>query len=170
MNEGIRGEIINKTAKCANLDAPCVLGVGTFHYHASTVAVKKSFIEWLHTDACISLGFDPRAGQIVAEPYQVARRRKSVFVQLFDGGGVAHVRRPISALLVGGFGCEPARIFGLLNPAAAHEFDPGLLERIPFCVETTNLSQGEVSVEWIQVGENEKEEMLGLIDEQGRRE
>jgi hypothetical protein len=154
LNEAIRGECINKTGKCANLDAPCVLAVGTFHYHASAIAVKENFIESLHTDPCIGLDFDPRAGRIIGEPYQIARRRKSDFTQLFDIGGVTHVRRPISALLVAGFGCEPPRIFGLLNPAPAREFDPRLLERIPFCVERTDFLKGEVTIEWIQTGEN----------------
>jgi hypothetical protein len=150
LNEAIRSECINKTDKCANLDAPCVVAIGTFHPHASTVAVNERFIECLHTDPCIGFDFDPRVGQIVGEPYQLAKRRKSIFTQLFDVGGVTPVRRPISALLVGGLGCEPPRIFGLLNPAPAREFDPQLLERIPFCVERTNFLKAGVSVEWIQ--------------------
>jgi len=154
LNEAIRGECISKTAKCANLDAPCVLAIGTFHAYASVVTVNKKFLEWLLTDPCIGMDFDPRAGQIVGESYPVARLRKSLFTQLFDIGGVHHVRRPISAVLVAGFGCDPPRIFGVLNPFPAREFDPRLLERIPFCVERTNLLKGEISVEWIQTGEN----------------
>jgi len=156
LNEAIRGECINKTGKCANLDAPCVVAIGTFHPYASAVAVNEKFMEWLHTDPCIGMDFDPRAGQIVGESYQVARLRKSVFTQLFDIGGVQHVRRPISALLVAGFGLEPPRIFGLLNPFPAREFDPRLLERIPFCFERTNLLKGAISVEWIQTGQGEE--------------
>jgi hypothetical protein len=156
LNEAIRGESINKTGKCANLDAPCVLAIGTFHPNASALAVNEKFMEWLHTDPCIGMDFDPRAGQIVGEPYQVARLRKSVFRQLFEVGGVHHVRRPISALIVGGFGYEPPRLFGLLNPAPAREFDPRLLARIPFCVERADILKGQISVEWIQTGENEE--------------
>ncbi len=164
LNEAILGETKNKTSKCANLDAPCIVAIGTFHYQASVLGVRKRFMEWLHTDPCIGMTFDVKAGRIIGEPYQLARRHKSVFVQLFGDGRLAHVRRPISALLVGGFGCEPVRLFGLLNPTPARAFDPQLLERIPFCIEKTDLSKASVSIEWIQTRKDEEDAPFGDDD------
>jgi hypothetical protein len=35
LNEAIFAEVSGKTRQCSNLDAPCVLAVGTFHFQAS---------------------------------------------------------------------------------------------------------------------------------------
>ena len=104
----------------------------------------------MHTDPCIGINFDPQLGKIVGEPFQLHRRRKSVFTRLFDGGRIDNIRRPLSALLICGFGCEPVQIFGVLNPSPAREFDSSLLGRIPFCLEKTDFLNGEVCLEWIQ--------------------
>src|SRR5262249_55964307 len=149
LNEAIRAECIQKTGKCGNLDAPCVLGIGTFHAVVSVTTICKTFIEWLHTDPHIGMNFDPHTGQIVGEPYQVTSLRKSLFTRLFDVTGITHVRAPISAVLVAGFGADPPPIFGLLNPVPAREFDPQLLASIPFCSEKIDFLKGETTVEWI---------------------
>ncbi len=112
LNDAIVEECRKKTPQCANLDAPCLLAVGTFHFQASTLAVQALFMEWLLTgETAIGWDFDPQLGRGVGDPYQVTSFRSASFSRLSKLVGVEHIRHPISALLVGGLGCEPPRLF-----------------------------------------------------------
>lgn len=155
LNDAIFQECVNKTTQCANLDAPCVLAVGTFHHRASVLGVRRTFMEWLLTgEASIGWDFDPKLGQCVGESYQVTSFRSATFTRMTRLQSVEHVRQPISALLVGGFGCNPPQLFGLLHPNPVREFDPQLLARVPFCRQRIDVQAGRVSTEWIQTPDN----------------
>src|SRR5690606_18178231 len=49
LNGAICQECIQKTPQCASVDAPCILGIGTFHGAASALCVSKTPMEWLLT-------------------------------------------------------------------------------------------------------------------------
>lgn len=151
LNDLIFQECVNKTRQCSNLDAPCVLAVGTFHHRGSILGIRKTFMEWLLTgEASIGWEFDPHLGMCVGEPYQVTSFRSAAFTRLSPIAGIESRRQPISALLVGGFGCDPPQVLGLLHPNPVREFPAALLDRIPFCIQRIDLRAARVSSEWIQ--------------------
>lgn len=155
LNDAIFNKCVNKTPQCAGLEAPCLLAIGTFHFQGSVLGVKKTFMEWLLTgEASIGWKFDARLGKCVGKPYQVTSFRSATFTRLTRLEGIEQVRQPISAVLVGGFGCDPVNLFGLLHPNPVREFDPGLLNRIPFCRQRIKMLEATVSAEWIQTPED----------------
>jgi hypothetical protein len=155
LNSAICGECVNKTPQCANLDAPCLLAIGTFHFQASVLGVQRMFMEWLLTgEPIIAFSYAPRLGHIVGELHQATRFRSATFTRYSKLEGIEHARRPISALLVAGLGCDPAHIFGLLHPSPSREFNPALLHRIPFCRQKIDIGTGTVSTKWMQTPTN----------------
>jgi len=163
LNDAIFQECVNKTGQCANLDAPCVLAVGTFHHQASVLGVQKTFIEWLLTgETRIAWDFDPERGECVGEPYQITDFRSAAFTRRSKLEGIEHARHPISALLVGGFGCQPVRVYGVVHPNPVREFDPIHLHRIPFCLQRIDVQTATVSTEWVQTPDDWHEQARRL--------
>jgi hypothetical protein len=101
----------------------------------------------------IAVSFDPVAGTAFREPFQVTDYNWAAFTGMSKLVGVAPKRQPISALLIGGFGCTPPSLFGVLNANPVREFSPVLLYRIPFCRQADTPAD-VVAAEWIQVPDN----------------
>ena len=83
LNSAIFNEVRQKTPQCANLDAPTLVAVGTFHFPASSICVQKHHIENLLTgDSLISWPVDTQTGGMVGKPFlstqlqQVVQGRK----------------------------------------------------------------------------------------------
>lgn len=158
LNDAIFKEVVSKTPQCANLDAPCVLAIGTFHHCASASCVCKIFTEWLLTGVSqIGFHFDPRLGQVVGEPFELTHLKSATFVRPSNLVGVEPARQPVSALLIAGFGCKPPPILGALHPNPAREFAPQLLDRIAFCWLKTDVLAATMTTEWTFVPEPENE-------------
>jgi hypothetical protein len=152
LNREILDACAKKTAQCANLDAPCLLAVGTFHTTASMICVEAFAMEWLLIgDRLVSFRFDPELAQGVGEPFDRTEFRGSVFTGWSELEGIVQKRQPISALLVAGLGCIPAQILGVLNPTPVRAFLPSLLSRIPFCRLSFDNSDRTVFVDWVQM-------------------
>lgn len=150
LNRAIANECKDKTRQCANLDAPCLLGIGTFHFEASALVINQDCIGHLLTDEPqIAVAFDPIAGHGVGDPYQLTDFRRAPFTRLY-GEQLEHMRQPISGLLIGGFGLMPPPLFGVLHPDARRPFDPTLLDRISFCRLNVNNLGDTVSAEWLR--------------------
>lgn len=153
LNDVIFGEATSKTPQCANLDSPCVLAVGIFHFSASMLCVKKVFAEWLLTgETSLAWNFDTRLGRAVGQPFQTTNFKSASFLRPGGLYGVEPARQPISALMVAGFGCERPPVLGVLHPAPAREFDPALLARIPFCRLKTDIRSARIYTEWVLDG------------------
>ena len=150
LNGAICHECIQKTKQCASVDAPCVLGIGTFHCHASASCITETFMEWLLTgEESIGVVFDPQLGQIVGEPYPVTELRCATFFnRLRDDAVPSTARSPISAVVVGGFVKPRPNVFGVLHPEPLHEFDRSVLHHIPFCRLRPGYESGKMSSEW----------------------
>lgn len=158
LNDAIHAEVVSKTPQCANLDAPCVLAVGTFHYHASVSCIRRTFIEWLLTgESSISGYFDPRRGESVGAPFQVTRLNSASFFKPSPLIGVEPARKPVSALIVAGFGRTPPSIYGAVHPYPVREFPPTLLDRIPFCRVKLDISNALITTEWTRTPDAEEE-------------
>jgi hypothetical protein len=150
LNRSIVVECISKTPQCANLDAPCIVAVGTFHHRASVCAVRKLCAEWLVTgETRVAMQFDPKAGKAIGQPYQVTEFEWAAFAGVSQLAGVEPKRQPISAVLIGGLGCDPVNMLGALHPNPIREFDPALLHRIPFCRKAES-PYGIEATDWIQ--------------------
>lgn len=157
LNDAIYKEVVSKTKQCANLDAACVLAVGTFHYDASVSCIRKTFVEWLLTgETSLAWNFDPRRGRAVGEPFETTRFKSATFVRPSNLVGVEPARQPISALLVAGFGCKPPNIFGAIHPHPVHKLDPALMDRIPFCRLNVDVNTATLSTEWTHDPESEQ--------------
>ena len=149
LNDAIFAEVKAKTPQCSNLDASCVLAVGTFHYHASVSCIRKTFVEWLLTgETNISWYFDPRRGQAVGEPFESTNFKSAAFLKPSPLIGVEPARKPISALVVAGFGCTPPHVLGVIHPHPVREFDPVQLDLIPFCWVKHDVENAVITTEW----------------------
>jgi len=151
LNDAIFNECRNKTPQCSDLDAPCLLGIGTFHRKASVLCIKKTFKEWLLAgEANIGWDVNVQTGEPASDLYQVTHGKAAAFIRPDkDTGSIEHARCPISALLVGGFGVKPPSLFGLLHPRPVRVFDHRLMDRIRFCRLATDYESGLMSTEWL---------------------
>ena len=149
LNDAICKKVESKTRQCADLDAACVLAVGTFHHHASVSCIKRPFMEWLLTGkTSLAWQFDPRRGHAVGESFDTTRFESAAFAHQDSLVGDDPARRPISALLIGGFCVGSPIILGAVHPDPARKFDPVLLNRIPFCNQKVDISAATLSTEW----------------------
>lgn len=149
LNEAIFNECVSKTRQCSGLDAPCVLAVGTFHLEASVLCFRKHFVEQLLTGKAM-IAWYPNLGhgRPSDETWQETAFDKASFVRLSRLQGLEHCRKPISALLVGGFGCTSPRVLGLIHPNPVREFRFEQLDCIPFCQLKIDLLNGTCSTRW----------------------
>jgi hypothetical protein len=153
LNDAILKACKGKTAQVANLPAPRVLAIGTFHSLASIACVAPDCLSMLLTGTLeVAFGCNPKTGALTGTDRVVTHLSGAVFARPKPEGSFGLARQPISALLVGGLAVSPPRIFGLLHPSPAMQFDPSLLGRIPFCRLLPGHEQGRFSTEWINVG------------------
>lgn len=149
LTRAVFGECVGKAEQCSNQDAPCLLAVGTFHIRASRCCIRKVLLEDLLTgELHHTKGFDPLEGKAIGEPYLTTRLESSSFVKPSSKSAFEYARKSISGLLLGGFGCAPPQVYGLLHPKPARAFNLGLLRRIPFCELRYDIPNASVFVEW----------------------
>jgi hypothetical protein len=70
LNDKIFGKVHAKTTQCADLDAPCVLALGTFHFMASKLCIEIDSMESLLTgQGEFAWDVDPSTGDAVGTVY-----------------------------------------------------------------------------------------------------
>ena len=149
LNRAIFQEVIGKTRQCAALDAPALVAVGTFHYQASALCFQKKHIEMLLTgDSMISWLINTQTGKSVGDLFLSTKLRSATFLKPGGRHGPQAARLPVSGLLLGGFGCDPVHVYGLLHPDPKRPFDRRLLDRIEFCELLRDDAQAALSVKW----------------------
>lgn len=150
LNSAIFNEVRQKTPQCANLNAPTLVAIGTFHFYASSVCVEKRHIEGLLTgDSMISWQIDTQEGSMIGEPFLSTQLEHAAFLKLNGTSEIAKARQPVSGILVGGFGCSPPNVLGLMHPFAIRPFHRQLLEKIEFCRLLKDDTKHTLSAEWI---------------------
>lgn len=150
LTQSVFNEVRGKTKQCAGSGAPCVLLVGTFHWHASCVCVQEHFVEQLLTGKTgISVVFDTLRDEPVGEPHQTTRLESAAFVRPGKDSPVERARCSVSAVVLCGLGCTPPNMCGALHPQAAHSFNPAWLPRLPFCRLDKGYEQGSLGVSWV---------------------
>lgn len=157
LNRVIYDEVKNKTTQCANLDAPCLLAVGTFHFQASALCFQKPHVESLLTgETSIACDINLQTGHAVGDPYESTNLKSAAFVKPSNLLGVEPARQPISALLLAGFGVSPPGVLGVIHPNPVREFDHRILDRIPFCGLFMDLRNATLTTNWTRDPECEE--------------
>ncbi|MBN1942118.1 MAG: hypothetical protein JW849_02380 [Phycisphaerae bacterium] len=150
LNSAIFEKIRRKTPQCSDLDAPALVAIGTFHFEASCLCVRKDNVEELLTgEQMISGRIDSQTGGAVGKPYISTRLKDAAFYKPQKSSGFKDARLPVSGVLIGGFGCEPPRVYGCLHPNAIREFNRQLLDRIEFCQLKVDDTDNGFITEWI---------------------
>jgi len=147
------GELCNKVPQCSNLDAPCIVAIGTLHRQGAAKCFGKHAVEDLLTGTPrITMRFDPERGRGVGEPYESTNLEDSAFIR-FDKtsrGQVECARNPISAVFLCAFGYCSAKVVGALHPNPNRNFDRNLLPYIEFGRLAEGYREtGQFKVEWI---------------------
>lgn len=148
LNSAIFNACRQKTPQCAGLDHPCLVAVGTFHFEASKSCVRKLLLKDLLTGSLLITCDIDGTGAAVGDVYQSTRLESAAFIRPDEDGEVEHARRPVSGIVVCGFGCHPPNIFGVLHPSPARQFDRRLLPNIKFCRLTEGYDSGMMSTDW----------------------
>ena len=140
-----------KVPQCANLDAPALLAIGTWHFSSSVVHVDKHQLGMLLTGQLgMAWSFDAETGSVVGEPEQVTQLWSSAFVQPGPGDSLLKlIRLPLSGLLVGGLDPLHPRLLGILHPQPNRPFRPELLPEVEFGRLAPGYAVGEFGVQWI---------------------
>jgi len=152
MTPKILAEIRNKTTQCSNLDAPCIIAVGTLHFQAGRILVERSSVEQLLTGTSyIALNFNSGLGHAVGDPYQITHLEDSLFIRRAKTlqNTIEYARSPVSAVLLCNFGYCPDNAIGALHPNPNNAFDRALLSNIEFCKLAEGYQSGQLKVEWI---------------------
>lgn len=152
LNSAIFGESQNKAGQCSNLDAPCLLGVGTFHGPVSMICFRKVHLGMLLTGKqLIGWDVDQRTGQQIGDTYGVTMLQNAAFVRP-EFGTLGSARRSISGILACGFGVTPPRVLGLLHPNAVRPFNSELLAPIEFGQLVHDSAKQQLQIEWVRAG------------------
>ena len=100
-------------------------------------------------DELITRQIDTQTGHAVGETYLSTKLTSAAFLRPHINSWLEEARLPVSGMLVGGFGCEPLNIYGLLHPNPLRPFNRDLLDRIEFCRLLKDKEGGRLSVEWV---------------------
>jgi hypothetical protein len=149
--EAVRSECVGKTRQCANLDAPCLVAVGTFHGPGAMMFVKKQFVveQLLTGEQKIGWAIDICSGES-SQTYPVTDLWPAPFLKPHTQSPViTSARCPISGILVCGFGLASRPVYGVLHPQPVWAFDRALLPGIKFCRLRPGYHEGLLATEWI---------------------
>lgn len=152
LTKRILNEMCNKTAQCSNLDAPCILAIGTLHAAVGHICFSKKFASHILTGTPkISVRIDPEQGRAIGDLHQTTDLQDSGFVRpnRTSTNSIEEARRTISAVLLCSFGTTPPRAIGLLHPNPNHSFDRTSLPKIEFCKLVEGYKTGKFKVKWI---------------------
>jgi hypothetical protein len=149
MIDAVVDKLSGKTTQCADLDAPALVVVGTFHTVAAMVGFKKPLVSCILTGKTnVAWDIDIDSGQHVAETHEVAEPNSSAFLRRDKTDGIGFARSPISGVLACGFGSKPGKCLGVLHPNPARPFHPALLPNIDFGEVDIDESMGRLCVHW----------------------
>jgi len=149
LNPAVFSKCVAKAAQCANVDAPALVAITTFHGFGAMYSFKKMFVSELLTgETKIACTIDKRTGNRVGNPCQTTELRSAAFLRPGDNQEVGYARSPISGLLLCALGLEPPRVLAVLHPNPARPFNPGLLPQVEFGQIAVDHASGGLDVQW----------------------
>jgi len=138
-----------KAKQCANLDAPALVAIGTFHTVAAMVSFHKGVVDWVLTGRTrLAWDADIHAERQVDETYQLADLDSAAFLCRDETQDVGYARSSISGLLLCRLGSEPLRVLGVLHPNPARPFNPAMLPEIEFGRVAIDRASRQLRVTW----------------------
>jgi len=143
-----------KQSQFENLNAPCVISIGTLHFQAGALCFdKKSAEETLTGKSGIGGRINKNTGAAIGEPQNVTSLEATPFLKvrkIVSGDPpIQPVWQTVSAIILCPFGTHPVKCLGILHPKPCHGFDRGLLPDIEFCCLKTGWEEGSFVVEWV---------------------
>ncbi|NOZ56679.1 MAG: hypothetical protein GXO73_07820 [Calditrichaeota bacterium] len=126
---------IKKASQCADLDASCLLIIGTLHYQGGCLCFGKTHLEEALTgEGKLAGRVNTQTGQAIGEPYQITALEGAAFLKPDELLRSPYVlaRKSIAGVLFCGFGSVEPKVNGIIHPQAAHPFDTRLLPTISF--------------------------------------
>lgn len=143
-----------KVSQFKNLNAPCIISIGTLHFKVGALCFNKMSSEEILTGKLgASLQISNRTGGVVGEPNLSTSLESALFLKarkiICDEPPIQPIRQTISAVLLCPFGTHPVKCLGTLHPKPNHEFDRDLLPRIKFCRLKAGWEGGTLTPEWI---------------------
>jgi hypothetical protein len=143
-----------KVSQFENLNAPCMIAIGTLHFQAGVLCFDKKSAEAILTGKSgVSMQISKRTGGAVGEPYSSTSLESAPFLKarkiICDEPPIQPVWQTVSAVLLCPFGTHPVKCLGILHPKPHYEFDRGLLHRIEFCRLKAGWERGILTTEWI---------------------
>ena len=154
LTDAVFAECRGKASQCANLDAPALVAIGTFHTNAAMASFKKPVINWVLTgEAKIAWDIDIHAGRQVGETYQVTELHSAAFLRPDKTQEVGYARSSISGLLLCGLARTDRPVIGVLHPNPARPFNPAILPQVEFGQVTIDRPSRQLHVAWPQGGD-----------------
>jgi hypothetical protein len=144
----------NKVTQFKNLNAPCMIAIGTLHFQAGALCFdKKSAEEMLTGKPFITSSINTQTGEAVGNPHNSTSLEGALFLKtrsiICDEPLIRPIRQTVSAVLLCPFGTHPVKCLGILHPKPNYEFDRSLLPRIKFCRLKVGWESGILTPEWI---------------------
>ncbi len=133
MTEAIFHKCGPKTKQCANLDAPALVAIGTFHVDAASASFKKVLIDSVLTgNSSMAWNVDPTTAKQVGEAHQWTELENAAFLRLNENSNeVKSIHSPVSGVLLCGLTLA-SDFIGVLHPLPCRPFDPSLLPGVEF--------------------------------------
>ena len=143
-----------KVTQFENLNAPCIIAIGTLHFQAGVLCFdKKSAEEILTGKPFITSSINTQTGEAVGKPCNSTSLEGALFLKtrsiMCDEPLIQPVRQTVSAVLLCPFSTSRADYLGILHPKPNCEFDRNLLPCIKFCRLKVGWESGILIPEWI---------------------
>jgi hypothetical protein len=120
-----------KASQCADLDAPALLVIGTFHDDGARSNLWRVWFNQIPTGEMHGTwDVDPQTGQ-TGDTYESTELCSAAFLRPDETEGIGYARNSVSGLLFCGLRLKnPPR--GVLHPNPVRPFDPAILPQVEF--------------------------------------
>jgi hypothetical protein len=142
-----------KTRQCANLDAPVLVAIGTFHTDAAGHSFQPLLIGSVLTGQTgLSWSVDTETGE-QGETEQSTDLKSAAFLRFnSETDEIEPIRSPISGVLLCGLTLR-AEFIGVLHPQPCCPFDPSWLPKIEFASVEIDKDNRTLGVVWSNTNE-----------------
>lgn len=147
MSEMVVKKCVAKAKQCRDMDAPCLIAVGTFHAIAGMAGFEKAVVSSVLTGPPKSAWkIDTSSGLKAGKAFQIATAEKAAFLKpsldrVFEGD-----RRSIAGAIL--CNLKNSQCLGALHPDSIRPFDPSLLPQIEFGRVELNRVTRQLRVVW----------------------
>jgi hypothetical protein len=149
MTQLVQSECSGKASQFADLDAPGLLAIGTFH---SFVAIghfcKGRADDILTGDIQFVRTVNLSTGQLETPTYERTQLNHAAFLRPDKSQQIGYARSSISGILLCGLGTLPGQCVGLLHQNPVRPFARSLLPQIEFCEVDINHDTKVLTTAW----------------------